>query len=90
MRGNRSGAGRPRVVLGVASVGTATGDEGTVGRGVGRLVDVDLIDDAREPGAGNEKPDLAAGAEGGARPRGVVRRSNGGGGMAPNEERVAV
>jgi hypothetical protein len=85
--GNLSGAGRVRAVLGVARVGTATGEDGTVGRGVGRLYD--LIEGARDPGAGNVNPDLPAGADGGA-PRGLGRRSNGGGGMAPNDERIAV
>lgn len=89
--GNRRGAGRARVVLGVARVGTATGEDGTVGRDVERLVDeYDLIEDARDPGAGNENPALAAGAEGGAGPRVPGLRSNGGGGIAPNEARVAV
>lgn len=89
--GNRRGAGRARAVFGVARVGTATGEDGTVGRGVGRLVDeCDLIEDARDPGAGNEKPALVAGAEGGAGPRGPSLRSDGGGGITPNEVRVAV
>jgi hypothetical protein len=89
--GNRRGAGRARVVLGVARVGTATGEDGTVGRGVGRLTDeCDLIEDARDPCAGNEKPVLVAGAEGGAWTRVPSLRSNGGGGIAPNDARVAV